>query len=141
MEFLQTYLVCHGNSCKYTKSLIFNKSNYEFPLILIVEKCHSSFIVKMIYLFLDKIFVKSLFFAILKIMNVLYCFVLIIIAQEIFFIVLIAQLTLKNFTLSALMQSTIKAFNQFISLSFLYITSCYYFGLYERLEQWSFIND
>jgi len=69
----------------------------------------------------DKIFVISLFVAMIKIMNISYWLVLVIIFRELAVTGLRAQLAAKNFILPALTQGKLKTFVQFIALGFLIV--------------------
>ncbi|HHS48278.1 MAG TPA: CDP-diacylglycerol--glycerol-3-phosphate 3-phosphatidyltransferase [Desulfurella acetivorans] len=71
----------------------------------------------------DKIFVISLFVAMIKIMGISYWLVLIIIFREFAVTGLRAQLAAKNFILPALIQGKIKTFSQFVALGFLVVGS------------------
>ncbi|WP_086032983.1 CDP-diacylglycerol--glycerol-3-phosphate 3-phosphatidyltransferase [Desulfurella amilsii] len=71
----------------------------------------------------DKIFVISLFVAMIKIMSISYWLVLIIIFREFAVTGLRAQLAAKNFILPALIQGKIKTFSQFVALGFLIVGS------------------
>jgi CDP-diacylglycerol--glycerol-3-phosphate 3-phosphatidyltransferase len=71
----------------------------------------------------DKIFVISLFVAMIKIMGISYWLVLIIIFREFAVTGLRAQLAAKNFILPALIQGKIKTFSQFVAIGFLIVGS------------------
>ncbi len=69
----------------------------------------------------DKIFVISLFVAMIKILSIPYWLILIIIFREFAVTGLRTQLAAKNFILPALIQGKIKTFSQFVALGFLIV--------------------